>query len=885
MKSVPAEIEWAFKSLILAGAYTVFGRIALLLAIPLGYATSVFPPAGIAMAGVLIWGYRVWPGVLLGSIALNVSVKAFTFDTVQSAMFIGLASTAQALLGAWLLRRFVGIPILLDDVASVGKFVLLSGPIACLTAATFSITALAVVGSIHLDPAFYWFTWWVGDTIGVLVFLPLMLIVFGNPRQAWRKRWLSVGFPLILTFVAIASVFHFAEENRKVNSQLRFVQQTDGVQSAITQRVESCREIVHAIAGLYQSSDNVGRHEFRTFVERDFSRHPSILALGWIPRVPKVERNTIEETAHQSAMSEREPGMRQGLKEFSIKRWSPNGKWTPYGEEEANEYFPVYYLEPYEENENALGIDLASNPARRAALDKARDTGRSAATSPIMLAQETEKRFGFLIVVPIYAKGKPRETVQQRREHLAGYASGVFRMQDIVDASSPESKRVGFDLSIFDMSEQPSQRDELYGPSPRELDSQLSPEESRLQRLLPYDVGGRRWGFQFTPHEIHLSVGQSLDAWSVPTAAVFLVITVCGSLLLVAGRSETTLRDSEQRFRTMFQLAAVGITQVGPDGRFLRVNQRLCDILGYSSEELMAMTIHNLSHSHDRDANLEQVRCAIDNEQTSYAIEIRFCCKDQSVVWTNMTAALVRDEFNMPKYFVSIINDISDRREAEEQLRQEQFLLRKLIDLQETERRVVALDIHDGFTQDIIGAHMHFQNARGVLPDSQFELIDSLMRKAIAECRRMIRDLRPMILDEAGVIDAITHLVADENKHVGFNVVFQHAVQFDRLDPKLEGAIFRIVQESLNNSRRHANTDHAEVEVTQRNGDVEIVIRDQGIGFDPENVSTESFGLRGIRVRARLFGGDLRIEGGPNEGTVIRVKFPVLIDTSECRVH
>ena len=140
----------------------------------------------------------------------------------------------------------------------------------------------------------------------------------------------------------------------------------------------------------------------------------------------------------------------------------------------------------------------------------------------------------------------------------------------------------------------------------------------------------------------------------------------------------------------------------------------------------------------------------------------------------------------------------------------------------------------------------------------------------------MIGDLRPMILDEAGVIDAIEHLIAEQQENTGLRIRFSHDVRFDRLDPMLEGAIFRIVQEALNNVKRHAKTESASVRLSDHNGELDVVIHDQGIGFDIASVASDRFGLRGIRERARLFGGDATIETTPGEGTRICVKLPIV---------
>lgn len=346
--------------------------------------------------------------------------------------------------------------------------------------------------------------------------------------------------------------------------------------------------------------------------------------------------------------------------------------------------------------------------------------------------------------------------------------------------------------------------------------------------------------------------------------------------------AEMALVESEQRFRATFEQAAVGMAQVSPDGRFLRVNQKLSEDLGYSPEELLACSFQDITHPDDLDADLQHVQQLLAGDIATYSMEKRYYRKDRSIVWVNLTVALVRDGAGTPKYFISVIEDIGRRKQAQEKLKAEEQLLRRLLEIQENERRLVAHDIHDGFMQDVVGAYFHLQAIHGDIDSDKFESqmdhVGSLLQKAIGEGRRLIRDLRPMGLDEGGVVEAIEHLIADEQKHAGVVVAFQHAVQFDRLESRLEGVIFRIVQEALTNVKRHAQTNHVAVQLTQCNSTLQVVIRDLGIGFDPSLVSPENFGLRGIRERARLFGGEATIESTPGEGTTIFVELPLQLD-------
>ncbi|MEW5881951.1 MAG: PAS domain S-box protein [Pseudomonadota bacterium] len=144
--------------------------------------------------------------------------------------------------------------------------------------------------------------------------------------------------------------------------------------------------------------------------------------------------------------------------------------------------------------------------------------------------------------------------------------------------------------------------------------------------------------------------------------------------------AEQALADSERRFRATFEQAAVGMAHVAPDGRWLLVNDRLCEIVGYTREELLARSFQDITHPDDLERDLEQVRRLLAGQIGSYTLEKRYLRKDGSTVWINLTVALVRRGDGSPDYFVSVVEDISERKRAEILLRDAEERFRQLAD-------------------------------------------------------------------------------------------------------------------------------------------------------------------------------------------------------------
>jgi PAS domain S-box-containing protein len=126
--------------------------------------------------------------------------------------------------------------------------------------------------------------------------------------------------------------------------------------------------------------------------------------------------------------------------------------------------------------------------------------------------------------------------------------------------------------------------------------------------------------------------------------------------------------ESDERFRTTFERAAVGIAHVATNGRWLRVNQKLCDIVGYSPDELMTRSFQDITHPEDLDSDLEQMRALLAGEIEQYSMEKRYLRKDGMPIWIHLTGTLVRDAAGAPDYFIAVVENIARRKAAEAEI-------------------------------------------------------------------------------------------------------------------------------------------------------------------------------------------------------------------------
>jgi signal transduction histidine kinase len=217
---------------------------------------------------------------------------------------------------------------------------------------------------------------------------------------------------------------------------------------------------------------------------------------------------------------------------------------------------------------------------------------------------------------------------------------------------------------------------------------------------------------------------------------------------------------------------------------------------------------------------------------------------------------------------------------VEEKPLEEQSLLKQILHFQERDHQLIAYEIHDGLVQDITAAQMILDsmlksgNLSNAQLHSQIQEAGALVQKAVDEARRLISRLRPLILEEKGVVSAISYLI-DNLPHNKIKFDFRAEVQSDRLAPLLEAAIYRIVQQAINNIQRHSRTDRAKIRLILQGQWIRLEIQDWGIGFDLSCVGEDRFGLQGIRDRARLMRGRAVIDSAPGKGTRIIVDLPV----------
>jgi PAS domain S-box-containing protein len=276
--------------------------------------------------------------------------------------------------------------------------------------------------------------------------------------------------------------------------------------------------------------------------------------------------------------------------------------------------------------------------------------------------------------------------------------------------------------------------------------------------------------------------------------------------------------------------------------------------------------------------------------------EVITYAKDGRPVWVEGITVALRGEKGEITGYVNIRRDITERKRTEEDLhslnhelvereRELHSLLRRVVAIQEEERRRVAYEVHDGFTQTAAAAYRHLQtfaeHRRLESEEDREELEDAiaLVRRTVEEARSVIQNLRPSTLDDFGLAAAI-QLQVEELQTEGFEASYEGKLGEERLPSTLEANLFRVTQEALSNVRKHAETGRVRVAIGRREGVVRLEVRDWGRGFCTSEVRGsagpgETVGLSSMRDRVALLSGSLEIRSEPGIGTSVVAEIPL----------
>ena len=897
-------------------AYVVVGAAALQLAIPPGYASPLFPSSGIALAAVLVYGWRVLPAVALGSLGVQVLVyfsgdQQHVYRDVLTGLAIASSATLQAALGAWLVRRAVRGPLTLDTPGAIARLFGLGALVACTVSATGSSLSLWLGGVVPtpllLDT---WWTWWGGDALGVMIASPVVLSFIGRPRAAWEPRRATVAFPLVVATLLLALAISQVARWDAQRDTARFERDAISLSRTVELRLGAHLDALDAMHSIYLASHDVDRDEFARASAVWLRKLPSLQAIGWHERVmrdnvPAFEAAVRAEGRSAFRVFERDASLSADDAELIVMR----------------------HVAPEPGNDVALGVNVLSIRAARETIARARLSGGPTASPGFRLTQETGHQVG-VVVYSAVVRGVGADSP------LEGLVFLTLRMEDALARLAAGAPGY-LEVCLVDTEAPPDSR-RLAGPA--ECAASRPGDHWTHHAALPF--AGRAWELHVrAPRGVPTGAasgpfsGESASAWLFSLTGLLGTGMMGALLLLVTGRTRLTeaavaerteqleyeiaerqlteqaLRESEQRFRSIFNSVPIGVVYADLSGRIRQPNAAYCAMTGYSEEELLSLSIASLTHPDDRAGDVKAQQDLVDGKLPVYRRRKRYLTKPGLPLWVSATVSLLRNEQGEPHRLVGLVEDITEhlRLEEAENARdsaetanraKNEFLSRMSHELR------TPLNAMLGFAQLLDldrGEPLHERHRMWVTQIQQagwhlLEMINDVLDLSRIESGTLSLQIESLSLEP--LIAASMALVEPQARGRGLTLV---RTMTDHPPLQVVGDATRVKQiltNLLSNAVKY-NRDAGEVRVTTRriempDGDwqLELDVCDTGMGIEQQQLAqlfqpfnrlgrergtTEGTGIGLViaKLLAERQGGSLQVHSEPGVGSTFTLRLPL----------
>jgi len=357
-------------------------------------------------------------------------------------------------------------------------------------------------------------------------------------------------------------------------------------------------------------------------------------------------------------------------------------------------------------------------------------------------------------------------------------------------------------------------------------------------------------------------------------------------------RMEKELHKSYQLLEKTFASLDEAVLVVEPSTRTLvAVNPAIESVFGYSEEEVVGRNTEFLHVDKAMYQKFGQELFPVLDKDGVYHGEFYMRRKDGSIFFTEHTVTEILDDSGHRASVVSVVRDISERKQAEEALKKSEEELRllssQLLTAQENERGRIARELHDGIGQSLSAIKFKLEDACGHvgkrMGEADVESLESiipLLQNAVEEVRRIAMDLRPSTLDDLGILATIAWLSREFQKiYSSINVEREINIEENDVPESLKIVIFRVLQEALNNVAKHSEADLVHVRLSKTDGSIELAVEDNGKGFEVMEAlsvgsSERGFGFGSMRERTELSGGTFVIDSVKGKGTIVRASWP-----------
>jgi PAS domain S-box-containing protein len=442
-----------------------------------------------------------------------------------------------------------------------------------------------------------------------------------------------------------------------------------------------------------------------------------------------------------------------------------------------------------------------------------------------------------------------------------------------------------------------TRREALGGPLDRFLPPRFrAAHRGHIEHFARTGVTSRRmgdvttlWGLRADGEEFPLeaSISQAGDAGERYYTVILRDITLRKQAEAEAARIRGALDEAQTRLGAIVDSAMDAVITVDEEQKIVLFNRAAEQVFGVRRESMLGTPLDRLLPARFRGGHRGHIQGFGTTGVTSRRmgdVTTLWALRPESGEEFPIEASISQALESGRRYYTVILRDITLRKQAEDALRQSQRELRELsarvLEAREEEKAHIARELHDELGQLLTALKMDLGWLRERLPDAELSQraaeMGSLLDRTVSATRRIMADLRPMMLDDLGLGDAAAWLVDDFAKRSGIACRIELAEDLQEVSKAVATAVYRAIQESLTNIARHAGAKNAWVNVAMDEGALQVEVEDDGRGIAPADLAkARSLGLRGMRERISFLGGSLEITRAARGGTRVRLRVPV----------
>ena len=464
----------------------------------------IWIPAGIALVGCFIWWWRFIPALFIASVTFNLSIgdnviteQVLIGDTLQQVLLIGLGAVIQGMLGAALLKYWLGHPLYLKKRQSIIYFIFIVGIAVSLISANVGVYALS-----EFNPAYsvenHWKNvtyWWLGDALGVLIASPFLLVLL---QPKYKQHYVS-PLPTIavcsVLFASVALTTKLYNQESYSNAMQIAKRETSIIENSLLRHLNLSQIAVQSLASQIQSTPTVSEQEFSSYSKELLAEHSFIKAFSWNRKITPEQADAFN--IH----------LKELYKSFNF---TPSIQGQPLAADDP--LVIVTYVAPLAGNESAVGFNLFSREDRRETLLDPRIKNRPVSTKIIQLVQTKEPEPAYLLFAPVFQQNNEEASIK-------GYATGVFLVKNMIAQSLTSAQNKMFNIAIYESPTSP--------PFYQNVQNSIA-KNSKLTTI-EINFAGQTWFIdltikdEFLPHQSnHMTL-----------FLLILQVTVCSLILLI----------------------------------------------------------------------------------------------------------------------------------------------------------------------------------------------------------------------------------------------------------------------------------------------------------------------------------------------------------------